>query len=333
MPILHRDYETRSTLNLKNVGAWRYATCAETEVWCCAYAIDDSPVQLWLPGDPVPAEFIEAARNPDWCVSAFNDSFERLIEQHIMGPRYGWPLVPIERHRCSQAAALALAPPAKLENVTLALGLEQQKDKAGHADMLRLAKPHKPRKNEDRQGVYWHDDPERRERLYSYCRQDVETERALHRRIGFLGAEEQAVWLLDATINDRGIPVDSDLIRAAISLDDTAQAKINAEVRALTEGDVETVGQVDCLATWLSAHGCPVDDIKKETLRRALTRKNISAEARRVMELRLDGAHAAANKFATMQGWRNPDGRIRGAFKYHGASTGPGAATAFRSKI
>jgi DNA polymerase len=95
MPILHRDYETRSTLNLKNVGAWRYATCAETEVWCCAYAIDDSPVQLWLPGDPVPAEFIEAARNPDWCVSAFNDSFERLIEQHIMGPRYGWPLVPI----------------------------------------------------------------------------------------------------------------------------------------------------------------------------------------------------------------------------------------------
>ena len=32
--------------------------------------------------------------------------FERLIEQHIMA---GWPPVPIERHRCTQAAALLLA--------------------------------------------------------------------------------------------------------------------------------------------------------------------------------------------------------------------------------
>lgn len=34
--------------------------------------------------------------------------FERLIEQHIMAPR-GWPPVPIERRRCTQAAALVLA--------------------------------------------------------------------------------------------------------------------------------------------------------------------------------------------------------------------------------
>ena len=35
--------------------------------------------------------------------------FERLIEQHIMAPRYDWPPVPTERHRCTQAAALMLA--------------------------------------------------------------------------------------------------------------------------------------------------------------------------------------------------------------------------------
>ena len=93
-----------------------------------AYAVDDGPIKLWVPGDPVPPEFIEAAQNPDWLVSAFNDQFERLIEQHIMGPRYGWPIVPIERHRCTQAAALALALPATLEKVARALKLEQQKD-------------------------------------------------------------------------------------------------------------------------------------------------------------------------------------------------------------
>src|SRR5262249_33147927 len=49
--------------------------------------------------------------------------------------------------------------------------------------------------------------------------------------------------------------------------------------------------------------------------------KGIPLEARRVIELRLDGAHAAANKFETMLAWTN-DNRIHGAFKYHGASTG-----------
>jgi len=112
MPILIRDYETRSTLDLPDVGAWRYSQHASTDIWCCGYAVDDDPIELWLPGDPVPAAFTEAANNPDWLICAFNDQFERLLEQHILGPRYGFPLVPIERHRCLQAAALALALPA-----------------------------------------------------------------------------------------------------------------------------------------------------------------------------------------------------------------------------
>ena len=98
--ILLRDYETRAVLNLKNFGAWCYARHPDTSVLCCAYALDDEPVKLWVPGDPVPPEFIEAASNPNWVVSAFNDFFERQIETCIMAPRYGWPVIPIERHRC-----------------------------------------------------------------------------------------------------------------------------------------------------------------------------------------------------------------------------------------
>jgi DNA polymerase len=91
VPIIHRDYETRSPLNIKKVGAWRIATHPDTDVWCCAFAVDDGPVKLWKPGDPVPAEFIAAAEDPSYLVAAFNDQFERLIEAHILGPRYGWP--------------------------------------------------------------------------------------------------------------------------------------------------------------------------------------------------------------------------------------------------
>ena len=58
--VLHRDYETRSRVVLKVVGAHRYAADPSTEVLCCAYAVDNNPVQLWRPSDPVPIEFRSA---------------------------------------------------------------------------------------------------------------------------------------------------------------------------------------------------------------------------------------------------------------------------------
>jgi DNA polymerase bacteriophage-type len=76
--VLHRDYETRSPRMLKSVGAHRYAADPETEVLCCAYAVGDDPVQLWIPGNRVPPEFTEAAGNPSWLVVAHNDSFRAL---------------------------------------------------------------------------------------------------------------------------------------------------------------------------------------------------------------------------------------------------------------
>jgi DNA polymerase len=319
VPILFRDYETRSTIDLRDVGAWKYSMHCSTDVWCCAFAVDDGPIKLWVPGDPTPAEFVEAAQNPAWLVSAFNDNFERLIEQHIMAPRYGWPLIPLERHRCTQAAALALALPAKLKTAALALALEQQK--SSDETMRSMAKPRKPRKGEDPNGIYWNDTPERLEQLHAYCKQDVATERELHERTGHLSNEEQTLWQLDAIVNDRGIYLDAKLLDAAIRIGEAARAAINAELRTLTGGAVETINQPK-LAEWLATNGCEVTDLQKTTLKCALTRKQIPEAARRAIGLRLDGAHAAVAKYQTMRDWLCEDGRIRGALKYHGAATG-----------
>ena len=63
---LHRDYETRSNANLPKVGVDKYAADPSTEVLCAAYAVDDGPVQVWLPGrEPIPAVFFEAERDPN----------------------------------------------------------------------------------------------------------------------------------------------------------------------------------------------------------------------------------------------------------------------------
>jgi DNA polymerase bacteriophage-type len=322
MPILFRDYETRSTLNLKRVGSYKYAGHPTTDVWCSGYAVDDGPVQIWLPGDPVPPEFVEAAKNPDWIVSAFNDGFERSIERFIMAPRYGWPAISIERHRCTQAAAQALALPASLAKAAEALGLEQHKDVAGQTLMKQMARPRKPKKGEDPNNVYWFDDIERRCRLYEYCKHDVVVERALYGRIGHLSDAEQSVWILDSIINSRGIHIDRNLVTGAISIGEATQAAIDAELCVVTGGEVSTTKQTEKLIAWLVANGAAVDDVRKETVSEALERTDLPGKVRRVLELRRDGAHIAAAKFKTMMAWAAADDRIHGAHKYHQAATG-----------
>jgi DNA polymerase len=129
--VLHRDYETRGQLLLKRVGTHRYAADPGTEVICCAFAVDDEPVQLWIPGDPAPPEFIEAAADPGWTVWAHNDAFETAIERRIMAPRHGWSEIPPAQHRCTMAAASALGLPARLGMAAATLELANRKDVAG----------------------------------------------------------------------------------------------------------------------------------------------------------------------------------------------------------
>jgi DNA polymerase len=163
--ILHRDIETRGALRLADVGAWRYAADPRTEVLCVGYAIDDAPVRIWTPDQQIPEEFHIAARDPDWLVVAHNDSFETAIEERLLNPRFGWPIVPIERHRCTMAAASANALPASLDAAAAALSLPVRKDAEGHRLMMQMSRPRRARKGEDPNAIHWYDDPERRARL------------------------------------------------------------------------------------------------------------------------------------------------------------------------
>jgi DNA polymerase bacteriophage-type len=276
---------------------------------------------LWVPGDPVPEVFVEAANNPDWVVSAFNNRFERAIEQHIMAPRYGFPLVPLERHRCTQAAALSLALPFSLEAVAKALGVAE-KDEVGRQLMLKMAKPRKPKKGEDETKTYWLDDADRRARLYEYCRQDVVVERAIHARVGHLSESEQEIWRLDQIVNDRGVYVDAEFIDAAIVCGEKSKAAVDAELAQITGGMINSAHQDEKIKAWVKTYGVEIEDVQKPTVEEILTRENLPEKARRVLELRLEGAHAAAAKYKTMKVWRCPDRRVRGTLDYHGASTG-----------
>ena len=328
--VLHRDFETRSSLLLKTVGTHRYASDPRSEILCVAFAVDDDPAQLWRPGDPVPPEFTEAACNPSWVVAAHNDSFETAIERHILGPRYGFPLVPPERHRCTMATALALGLPARLDAVADALELSNRKDAAGQRLMLQMTKPRRARKDEDATGALWFDDEERLDRLYSYCRQDVETERELFERLAPLSPSEHALWLLSGAINDRGFHIDRAFAEAARKIAQAAAPEIDLELAKLTGGAVTGISQIARMQSWLAQQGCVTKTLDKKALEKLLGRDDLAPAVRRVLELRQSGAQAAVKKIDALLARAGVHDRVRGAFRFHGAATGRWSGEGFQ---
>jgi DNA polymerase bacteriophage-type len=328
--VLHRDFETRSRVLLRKVGSHKYAADPNTEILCAAYAINDEPVQLWIPGNPVPAEFIEAAHNANWIAAAHNDQFESAVEQHILHSRYGWPIVPPERHCCTMAMALAAGLPARLSAAADALELANRKDAAGERLMLQLSKPRRAHKDEDPDQIHWFDDQDRLDRLYSYCKQDVEVERELYNRLPVLAPNEQALWLLSNKINERGFHIDRTFAEAARKIAQAAAPEINIELAEITSGAVTSINQIVKLLQWLEQQGCTAKKLDRKAIERLLQKDDLSSPVRRVLELRQGGAQAAARKIDALLARAGNDDHVRGAFQFHGAATGRWAGQGFQ---
>jgi DNA polymerase bacteriophage-type len=232
-------------------------------------------------------------------------------------------LIPLERHRCTQATALALGLPARLGVAADALELANRKDAAGERLMHQMSKPRRARKGEDPAGVYWHEDVERLERLYSYCRQDVEVERELSDRLPPLLPAEQERWVLSSVINDRGFCVDRAFAEAARRIAQAAAPEIDAELAELTAGVITGINQVARLLEWLQKRGYTAKSLDRKAIERQLVEKeDLPPQVRRVLELRLGGAQAAVRKIDSLLACAGDGDRVRGAFRFHGASTG-----------
>jgi DNA polymerase bacteriophage-type len=308
--ILHLDVETRSSLNLQRVGTSSYAADESTEILCAAYAVDDGPVQLWTPGAPVPPEIITAASEPEWRIAAHNSNFEYQIVNRLLAPRFGWPAVPIAKFDCTMARARAAALPGSLDGAAAALGLDVRKDKTG-AKLMRVIATRKLE----------HPTVEQVEHLYAYCKRDVEVERALHHRLPPLTDAEQALWVLDHQINQRGLPIDRELAVATAELAKQQRLAVNSEIAALTNGQVLTANQCDRMIRFLATEGCSVAGLTKADVKKAL-KSGPSDSVQKLLELRAIGSQAAATKVATLLGGLDSDDRLRETLVYHGAATG-----------
>lgn len=257
------DFETRSLVDIRKLGAFEYANDESTDILCLAFAIDDGPVGLWTPDNFLEIERLLDAITAGADVEAHNASFERDIWEAILVPRYGFPEIAFEQWSCSMAKAAIYGLPQSLGGLAKALRLPIEKDDVGRRIMLKLTKP-RTAKQQAKDGRVWNEDPEDLQALYDYCIRDVEVERAASKKLPDPTDRERRVWLLDQKINRRGIAVDRELCRGAIAVVEEVKVERSKELAKLTDGEVTAPTQVKRLGAWLWDNGLDLQSINAE---------------------------------------------------------------------
>lgn len=313
---LHIDLETRGTADLSAVGARRYAKAEGAAVILCAYAFGDGPVEVWEPhAGPMPEALARALRDPGVVKWAHNAAFERAMIEETLGIP-----CPPEQWRCTQALALALALPASLEGAAEALGLPVRKDPAGVRLIRLFSQPHGGAISAG--FVSPEDAPGEWAAFREYCRRDVEVERALHAALEpYMPPEnEWALWALDQRINDRGLPIDRELVEAAMKVDADNRAALLARAREIT--GLANPNSRDQLLAWLTRQGVEIEALTRADVDGLIDREGLTPEVVEMLEIRRQLARSSVSKYQAIARAMGDDRRVRGCFQFHGARTG-----------
>ena len=338
---LHIDFETASAADLRKTGAYKYSLDPTTTVICMAYAFSDNPgvVYCWdsTSGDPFPEDVIDhvslCREVHGWNVSfehaIWNNALRRQIIATVPGTRF-LPELSRVQLRDTMAAAAYWGLPLSLDQAATALNSSHQKDKGGHALMMRMNRP----RGFDDYGAprWWHEEDQTKLALLKdYCVQDVRTEMAVGRAIRPLPEPEQKVWQADFQMNYGtlgGVGIDLSLVQALRKMVSDEVSRLNAEMHTLTEGKVSTITATKSLLEFLQIECLsPITDLTKDTVAARLAEMptpaghtpTMLALERQLLTLRAEGAKTSTAKLEAMLN-AQVGGTIYGMLQHYGAS-------------
>lgn len=312
------DFETRSKLDLKKVGAYRYAMDSSTEVLCISYQLNNE-IKTWTKWDKEPPfDLLEhvALGGP---IEAHNAGFEFAVWNYCFVRGKAWPRLELEQLSCSAAKAAASSLPRALEDVCIVLKTKAQKDIEGHKLMLRMSKPRKPTKANP---ALYFEEQNKLQRLFEYNRADVIAEAEISKLIRPLSSFEQEVWRLTETINHRGIYCDVENVKVAKEFARRFELELTEELRRLTGGTVMSAKQVSKIVEFLNTLNFSISDLTAKSVSDALKMPDLNPRVKRILEIRALLSKSSVAKLDAMLKMACEDNRIRGALLYHGASTG-----------
>ncbi|MBS5955500.1 MAG: DNA polymerase [Clostridiales bacterium] len=321
------DIETRSSVDIKKAGAYKYAQSPDFQILLFAYQWNDMEVEIidLTSEEEIPSWIISALVDPNVIKHAYNAAFEWYSLN-----RAGYT-TPINQWRCTMAHGLYCGYTAGLDATGKAIGLPQDKQKltVGKALIKYFCVPCKPtRTNGGRSwNQPWHD-REKWNLFKEYCKQDVVTEREILKRLNLFPVPdyEEELWQLDVLMNAYGVKVDREVIDGALYIDNASTQRLTDEAISLTGLSNPNSGAQ--LIPWLNYHSKEhpdepdlLADIQKATVEELLkNRDNLPDDVRRMLEIRQQLGKTSIKKYVAMDTACGEGDRVRGLTQYYGAN-------------
>ena len=329
------DLETFSDIDISKSGVYKYAESDRFEILLFGVSIDGGPVQVYdlACGDQIPDEILSALADESVTKWAFNASFERIClsnwlkrshPEYFLG--YSIPEDPAgqylnpESWKCTMIWSAYMGLPLSLEGVGAVLKLQNQKLKE-RKDLIRyFCTPCRPTKaNGGRARNLPQHDSEKWMRFKEYNLRDVEVETDIKKRLAKYPVPD-FIWdeyHLDQEINDRGIALDMNVVRNAISFDGHSRETLTASMQAIT--GLENPNSVQQMKEWLTDHGMEADALDKKAVKE-LIRNSDNQTVQTALMLRQQLAKSSVKKYQAMQNAFCRDGRAHGMFQFYGAN-------------
>lgn len=317
---IHLDFETYSECNLKTHGAWVYAEHPSTEPICLSYWFDTDPdekIRRWVPDLfdcamrqwTMPEDLHQAIFEDGAVIAGWNVMFEWVIWNLCLG----WESPPINQWEDTMAIAATHALPLALDKCAQAIRIVDQKDKRGSYLIQKLCKPVRGKRNRD-PGLY--------RELYSYCDQDVRTERGIARKLKPMIPRERSIWELWTRMFIRGVKLDPDLIAAANDMATDIRESLDRDTQIKTAGLVSSTRKRNQVLDLMESHGVVTNKLTKQAIKDLLERDDLPQLVRELLENRLESTKASVAKYKKALDVIANDERAHGMQQYHGATTG-----------
>ena len=255
----HLDFESRSRVDLKKVGAWAYALHPSTQVVCLTFGVTKDnlySIGAWRIGwdwtwvkvkHLLPPDLVVELETGTAFIVAHNAAFEYACYNLILHKSFGWPARwDPKLWGCTMARAAMCGLPQDLDGLGRVLGTKTTKDLEGRRLMHQLCKP------------VIDETPAKLQRFLAYNRTDVLTEMEADALLPEQSAEERRIWELDLVVNRRGITIDTEFCTKAAAMSKALMGPLNDQLNKLTAGAVTAGTQVNALKTWIAAQGVAV---------------------------------------------------------------------------
>lgn len=355
-PVQYFDLETRSTWDVKKVGAAKLAEDPTLRILSCHFAIDDRPIAHWRgvfggpdqrpecfddpETDEYFAEFMDNIEN-DCTVWAHNCMFDFQI-WNACAERYGFPGLQLEQMRDSAAICRALNLPGALGQVAKMLGL-QKLDNSTYHPLWKIAKNAGPVPAENLRALFEH--------MLTYGDGDVDVMRDIINTLP--NGVDWEEYIAAERVNLRGVSVDLDWCQRAVAQKDEVMEQVKEELDYMTYGAVQTPKQTAAAREWVEGELLregllePGEHLTKQfkkrrkndvtfytetrpcfdkSVRRELKEQLLECEDPEalahvldVLDLLEEGAASSVSKYEAALRRANADGRLRGMYIFGGA--------------